>query len=573
MRNVFATVSVLTAALTLASCNNPVPPSINQAPVAAFTSTGQAAFKPTLLDASASTDPEQGTLTYLWDLGNGQTAQGQKVQTSFAGGTHTVKLTVTDPLGLSHSVSNTIVVNSAPATGQAALTLKVIDLTGAALSGASVQFAGQTATTNAQGVAQLAGVPVGTATLLRVGKAGFISQVTQQSLGAGTTLSSLRISLRPVGTTATLDAETGGTLTAPNGTSIVMPPNALIDSSGTGVSGNVQVQMTPIAGADAAFPGEGRAISAAGAESRLMTYGMLDVVFTKNNQKLQLAPGKTAQLKMNLAIDNHLNGSPVAVGDPIPTWWFNENSGVWIEEGQGQVVASSTAPTGKALTMTVNHFTSWNWDLLINNSASTSLAVKCMYLDGSGNPTIPLTAGQSCAVNAYVTQPNSTTPIATTSGSVSPNGDLIYNLPAGMAVSVTGVAGGLVGSAGTLTGQNTSLSSPLIIPLTSAWTPPAPFSFTTTTYGPSYGFFRQVALGFTGTSGLTPTFTAALNAGAAQAMTNCSPMLGGGYTTLPCIEQLSAGLVQLAFPSVSGQVFTVTGTAGSSSATVTVTLP
>ncbi len=574
MKKFLMPVALMTVALTLASCNNGPKSNSNSAPVAAFDISGSKAFKVIKLDAGTSTDPNGDLLTYHWS--GGITASGKTVQTSFLAGTHTIKLTVTDPAGLSSTISKNLVVSPETASGQTTLTVKVVDLAGAALVGASVAINGQTASTDAQGMAQIASAPVGSTTLLTVGKTGYIQQSLQQDILVGTTDTTLKIALRPVGSSQTLDATAGGTVIASSGASVTFPPNVLVDeATGSPVTGTVNVQITPITQADAAFPGAGRAIDASGNTSTLMTYGMLDVVITKNNQKLQLAAGKTADLKLNLALNKHPDGTTIQVGDTIPTWWFNENSGVWIEEGQGKVVADSSSSSGKALTMTVNHFTGWNWDKFISGSNNTVIAVKCMYLNGSNSPTVPLITGQTCAINGYLTTLGSSTPISTFSNFVSPSGNLIYNIPAGMSITFTGTAGGYIGAAGTTTGQNTTLLNPLIIPLTTQLAPsPTPFSFTGTTYGPSYGPFKQVFLSFTGTGGATPTFTTTLGSAAPQALNSCVGLSGGGgYTVYPCRESLTATGVQIAFPNVSGQVFTLTGTASGSSASTTVTIP
>ena len=83
------------------------PPPVNEAPVASATVSCnllQCSF-----DASASTDPENGPMTYDWDFGDG-TAHGTGVTTTHAygaDGDRAVTLTVTDNKGATNSVTRT----------------------------------------------------------------------------------------------------------------------------------------------------------------------------------------------------------------------------------------------------------------------------------------------------------------------------------------------------------------------------------------------------------------------------------------------------------------------------------
>src|SRR5437588_2069990 len=87
----------------------------NTPPVAAFAvqpAKGPAPLTVTL-DAAASTDADGNTLTYAWDFGNGSKGAGVRTTCTYAApGTFTVQLTVTDTHGASHSVSQSVIVES-----------------------------------------------------------------------------------------------------------------------------------------------------------------------------------------------------------------------------------------------------------------------------------------------------------------------------------------------------------------------------------------------------------------------------------------------------------------------------
>lgn len=473
----------LLASVTLLACGGgSTPTPTNAAPVAAFTMTGDAfvanaayAFKTVKLDASTSSDPNGDALTYRWDLGDGNVATGQTVQTSYQGGTFTVKLTVTDPGGLSNAATQTRTYAQAAATGSADVKVKVVDTGGTPLSGVAVTLSGNVGTTDALGVAQVSG-DTGRLSLLKVARAGFMTQTVQTSVPTGTTNATLQITLRPLGTVQTLNAATGGTLSAGSGASVTVPANAFVDSSGNAVTGTVQATLTPITGADETFPGRGAALTAAGTRVNLFSYGMLDVQFAQGTQKLQLAPGKTAQLLLDLTATKHPDGSTIAVGDSIPTWWFNENTGLWIEEGAGQVISSASAAGGKALKMTVNHFTTWNWDGYFG--PATTLAVKCMHLDGNNNPTVPLAVGEMCHLTGFIQLAGSGGMTQLFQNIFIDASGTAVDVPVGMLAGVTGAANGMSGVASTPTGSHTTLANPLIIPLNTVFIAPPPSTAT-----------------------------------------------------------------------------------------------
>jgi len=92
----------------------------DQAPTAALSAPGTAYVDATVpLDATGSTDPDAGdTLSYAWDWNNDGTvdATTATTETSYhVAGTYTIKLTVTDPVGVADTETKTISIsNTAP---------------------------------------------------------------------------------------------------------------------------------------------------------------------------------------------------------------------------------------------------------------------------------------------------------------------------------------------------------------------------------------------------------------------------------------------------------------------------
>lgn len=87
----------------------------NRPPVAAFTA--DTSFLEVSLDAAQSADPDGPIASYEWAFGDGTTATGVTASHAYTqAGTYQVSLTVTDPQGLSHTVTQpvTVAANQAP---------------------------------------------------------------------------------------------------------------------------------------------------------------------------------------------------------------------------------------------------------------------------------------------------------------------------------------------------------------------------------------------------------------------------------------------------------------------------
>ncbi|MFA9270008.1 MAG: PKD domain-containing protein [Baekduiaceae bacterium] len=93
-----------------------------EAPVAQLAAPATATVgQPVAFSAAGTTDPDGDTMTYAWAFGDGQTADGQQAQFTFATpGPKTVKLTVTDAGGRSTALTATVQVSAPPVVEQPA---------------------------------------------------------------------------------------------------------------------------------------------------------------------------------------------------------------------------------------------------------------------------------------------------------------------------------------------------------------------------------------------------------------------------------------------------------------------
>lgn len=155
----------------------------------------------------------------------------------------------------------------------------------------------------------------------------------------------------------TINGTIGGVVTLTNGLSINLPANAVVNATtNTSYTGIVNVSahwLDPTA-ADlpSKMPGDLRAINTDGNLKLLTTYGMAAVELTgSSGELLQIATGKKATL--NFPIPSSIASSAPA---SIPLWYFDENNGLWKEEG-------NATKNGNNYVGEVSHFSFWNVDV------------------------------------------------------------------------------------------------------------------------------------------------------------------------------------------------------------------
>jgi PKD domain len=349
----------------------PVTPPPVTAPTAAFTAPATAAANaPVAFDASASSSTDGSTLQYFWDFGNGHHGGGAQIARVFASaGAQSVTLTVVDGSGRTGSVTKAVTISAPPvATATASVQGAITGLDGAAIAGVTVAQVGgaATGTTDTAGHVTLTlglGVPL----TLKLSASGFSDQFVSVQLP--TTAASdayFEATMRPRDAAQTLaDATAGGTLSGRDGAVLTLPPNALVDGTGAAVTGAVQISITPVDVTQpkaAGFPGSFDGVTMNGTATPIVSYGTVEYVLSVGGAPLQLASGKTATIEIPVYAQLNADGTPVAAGGTTPLWSLDEITGIWVQEGTGTIVASSSSPTGLAMRATVTHFSWWNAD-------------------------------------------------------------------------------------------------------------------------------------------------------------------------------------------------------------------
>ncbi|MFN1219434.1 carboxypeptidase-like regulatory domain-containing protein [Chryseobacterium kwangjuense] len=229
----------------------------------------------------------------------------------------------------------------------------VLDINGNPVSGATVTIGSNTVQTNFKGFFTFknAGVKENFA-LVKVTKSGFIdgSRVMVPTSG----INRVNIMMIPATTMASINSGTTSTVSLPNGTKVKFD-GSFKDASGNAYSGSINVALYNLAPSNQylteLMPGSLLATNAAGNARMMETFGMVHVQLTgSSGQKLQIANGHTAE--MTVPID----ASQTSVApNTIPLWSYDENTGMWNEEG-------SAVKVGNTYVGTVSHFSWWNWD-------------------------------------------------------------------------------------------------------------------------------------------------------------------------------------------------------------------
>jgi hypothetical protein len=153
----------------------------------------------------------------------------------------------------------------------------------------------------------------------------------------------------------TIDAASGGTVTATNNTTIVLPANAVsLASNGNAYAGVVNIAVkwidpTDIAMQQLVSPGDGRGLDTDGHLTLIKSFGAIAVELTgSGGQLLQIATGKKATI--SIPVPTAMTATSPA---SIPLWSFDEIRGLWKQEG-------TATKSGSVYSGEVSHFSFWS---------------------------------------------------------------------------------------------------------------------------------------------------------------------------------------------------------------------
>ena len=385
--------------LDLTSALQPAP-----APTASFTVTGdQTIDSPLVFDASASAGATGESLTYSWDFGNGASGGGESIGYVYSNsGSYTVTLTVVGEFGASSQTTQTVSMADVQPAGSATLSGTVFTNSGDELEGVLVTTADGSVSgvTNPEGDVSLEGFDTGVPLVLTLTRDGYSTQYVRTEIPAGTESAVFEANILPRASSMITDQiEVGGQFEGDDGARVTLPIDGFVNEAGETVTGDVEMTFTPLDVRDdgnlRAFPGSFSAVTNGGNQGELVTFGLTEYNFEQDGETVQLAPGKKATIEIPYYLENNTEGNPVQVGDIVPLWSLDESSGLWVEEGNGSVVASAGSPTGYALRAEVTHFSWWNIDAI--NDRYTVIA-ECKIIDNNGLPTLDIPDGGACFI-------------------------------------------------------------------------------------------------------------------------------------------------------------------------------
>ncbi len=223
------------------------------------------------------------------------------------------------------------------------------------IANASIIIAGQIVESDSDGLFHFESVdldPQGT--YIKAEKDGFI--LGSDFIYPGPGLNRSYIQMMALSLDKTFEASAGATIQIERGGTIEFNPNSISTALGEAYTGKVYVTAKRLAADDPnlsdKMPG---GLVASDQDNRtvvLGTYGMVAVELRGGNgEELNLSPGNTAKISFPLA-DKDISAAP----ESIPLWHFDEERGIWIEEG-------NATRQGDQYVGEVSHFSFWNCDV------------------------------------------------------------------------------------------------------------------------------------------------------------------------------------------------------------------
>lgn len=265
--------------------------------------------------------------------------------------------------------------------------------------------------TNAGGKVELT-LTTGVPHTLKLSKSGYADRFVVLNLPVANALGYFEAGMTPRGNAQSVSTA-GGTATGDDGAKLTLAAGSLVDGNGNPVSGAVDVTVTPIdvTGLDlAAFPGRFAGVQTAGSLVDIASHGLVEFTLSQNGQAVVLGAGQTAIIEIPLYAALHLSGNDVQVGDHIPLWALDEQSGIWMQNGEGEVVASAGSPTGLALQATVPHLSWWNADIFFEDPYRPK--PRCYRYNGTDYVPEPCALGPLPYGSHYDNTPLLPTPLA-----------------------------------------------------------------------------------------------------------------------------------------------------------------
>ena len=335
------------------------------APTADFTVSGNLqAGQPVQFDASASAGASGEELTYSWDFGNGKRGFGEAISHVYTSSINAeVTLTVSGEFGATGKAIENINISSAPNPPSTTIINGEITTVGLdPLEGVTANLVDddRTSVSGTDGKIVIPDLPSGVPIVMQLTKPGYATQTVRLTPDGESDENFFTTAMIPLELPVSIPAiENGTNISGKFGTRVNLPVDALVDADGELITGEIELTMTPLdVSSDEifAFPGGFDGVRPSGEQGNLVSYGVADITFSQNGETLQMMPGKFAEIEIPVT------NADVEIGDMIPLWTLDEETGLWIEEGIGEIIPSEDSPSGLAMFAKVGHFSWINCD-------------------------------------------------------------------------------------------------------------------------------------------------------------------------------------------------------------------
>ena len=231
----------------------------------------------------------------------------------------------------------------------------VYDEAGQPMQGALVTLNNLNRTTDERGSFVFNQVPMNAAgTFVLVTKAGYFNGSTRffPKEGSQNYANIKMLSKTSIGS---FSSNSGGEVSNAEGIKLTFPANSVITAGGLLYDGTVSVAarwIDPTANdLPEIMPGNLQGVNSFNEEVAMATYGMMAVELTgENGEELNIGNEKKAEL--TFPVPTELQGNAPS---EIPLWYFNEDYGLWQEEGMATL-------NGNDYIGQVSHFSFWNCD-------------------------------------------------------------------------------------------------------------------------------------------------------------------------------------------------------------------
>ena len=383
--------SAFAAFLLVAGCARNEPPSVSAGPDVSVDSGERVTL------AGEASDSDGLVMDYRWEQVAGapiSISNGQRPVAEFVAPavdtetTLTFRLTATDDGGVTASGEVAVVVEpygslnvSVSGTVRNHATHVTIDgasVTVSQYSDGTPHLVGQ-AETDADG-GFVAEVPASPGRLIvHVEAGGFAAQSGIVPLLGDTASRVVHLDMVPVDSMQDFAATEGVDVSIDGQSVVSLPANAMMTTEGEAYTGQAVASVAVLDPSQdpAVMPGDFLRLDADTQTSTpIESYGAVNVALAaENGAPLQLGGGDAAQVTIPLAAGR----SPREAPPTMPLYYWSEEQGYWIEEGEARLEEVSQG--NWAYVGTVGHFSTWNADIVYE-----AISISGCVVDGDGDP-------------------------------------------------------------------------------------------------------------------------------------------------------------------------------------------